>query len=149
MKKDTNKMSAGEIFSNAAVLAGALFASAYDEYSRPQREYEEKLNELQKLVNEINILAENNNLQKVEICPKGENAQRSLMRRAVEADHISELKESISGLQANRSFELHNILKAKGFKYEGLGNYVKDGVVAHIKKVYTDRYSYIYQVVII
>ena len=149
MKKDNNKMNAGEIFSNAAVLAGAIFASAYDEYSRPRREYNEKLNELQKLVNEINILAENNNLQKIEICPKGESAQRSLMQRAVEADRIAELKESISGLQANTQLELHNILKAKGFKCEGLDNYVKDGVVAHIKKLYTDRYSYIYQVVVI
>ena len=149
MKKDNNKMNAGEIFSNAAVLAGAIFASAYDEYSRPRREYNEKLNELQKLVNEINILAENNNLQKIEICPKGESAQRSLTQRAIEADRISELKESISGLQANTQIELHNILKAKGFKYEGLDNYVKDGVVAHIKKLYTDRYSYIYQVVVI
>ena len=149
MKKENNKTSAGEIFTNAAVLAGALFASAYDEYSRPRREYEEKLNELQKLVNEINLIAENNNLQKIEICPKGESAQRSLMQRAVESDRIRELTESISGLQADTQIELHNILKAKGFKYEGLGNYVKDGVVAHIKKNYTDRYSYNYQVVVI
>lgn len=149
MKRDNNRTNAGEIFTTAAVFAGALFASAYDEYSRPRREYEEKLNELQKLVNEINILAENNNLQKIEICPKGESAQRSLTQRAIEADRISELKESISGLQANTQLELHNILKAKGFKCEGLDNYVKDGVVAHVKKLYTDRYSYIYQVVVI
>ena len=142
MKRDNNRTNAGEIFTNAAVIAGALFASAYDEYSRPRREYNEKLSELQKLVDEINFLAENNNLQKIEICPKGESAQRSLMQRA-------ELKESISGLQADTQLELHNILKAKGFKCEGLDNYVKDGVVAHIKKTYTDRYSYIYQVVVI
>ena len=149
MKKDNNRTSAGEIFSYAEVLAGALFASAYDEYSRPRREYEEKLSELQKLVNEINLLAENNNLQKIEICKKGESAQRSLAQRAIEADRISELKESISGLQANTLFELHNILKAKGFECTGLDNYTKDGIVAHIRKVNTDRYSYIYQVVVI
>ena len=149
MKKDNNKMNAGEIFSNAAVLAGAIFASAYDEYSRPRREYDEKLIELQKLVNEINLLAENNNLQKIEICKKGESAQRSLAERTIEADRIRELKESISGLQADTGFALDNILKAKGFEYKGLDTYTKDGVVAHIRSVKTDGYRYIYQVVVI